>query len=195
MDTTQINDEYLLSKLRENELEKICRCCFTIEDNMQSIFAKCFERNDTLKFIYEILSINFLGTDKFPSLICKKCLQKLEIINSFRQQCIQTQKILHLYVNNSIPNNCNKSYLDVANQDTTSHPNNTIYDNDHPRQYNDHSIEDNLAQHIQTSITQNNPVAIEPYTSTNNYQQCSICKESFSNFELLTKHRKANNKR
>lgn len=82
----------LISSSNQENIDKKCRTCLKIEENMESIFEVRLDNQQNPNFleIFKIISsIEVSKTDGGPDKICQICITKTNEAFQFRRQCIE----------------------------------------------------------------------------------------------------------
>lgn len=78
--------------LSKNEIINICRICLKKAHHVKSLFSEQEESKGILIKIHTCFQIILNFEKYFPSVICEKCLDELNIAYDFRQKCVTFEK-------------------------------------------------------------------------------------------------------
>lgn len=85
----------------------LCRLCSSAGSNNIQIFTD----ESLQKKIIECLPISLNEKDKLPKVICKQCLEYVQVFSEFREACSKAQKMLESCLNTSKLRNGGQVYI------------------------------------------------------------------------------------
>lgn len=78
--------------LSKNTFTNICRICLEKAHHVKSLFSEQEESKSILNKIHTCFQIILNFEKYFPSVICEKCLDELNIAYDFHQKCVTFEK-------------------------------------------------------------------------------------------------------